>query len=85
MANKIKNSEKIKARTIINVLDFMEHGKSEDRKKALENLSEFAKFYNIPLRRKAFIPDLKIHLREFILNEKGYMFAIPNLYNSLQN
>lgn len=85
MTKKLINPEPIKARIIIHVLDLIERGKPEDKKKALEELSEFASFYKIPLRHKALVADLKQHLREFILNEKGYISTISNLFNSLSN
>lgn len=85
MNNSIGYYHNLKCRIIINVLDYIEHNKQEDRKEALEKLSEFSKFYNVPLRRKALIPELKLHLRQFILNHDGYNNTIVNLYNSLQN
>jgi hypothetical protein len=84
--NKSKNnSERIKSQIIIHVLDFIEHGEKEYRKQATEKIHEFAKFYTVPLKRKAMNPEIKEHLRKFILNIEGYMTTIPNLYNSLNN
>lgn len=75
----------IKSRIIVHVLDFLDTKEPEHKKKALEELSEYAKFYRVPLRRQVVSLDLKKTLRKFILNREGYITTLPNLYNSLNN
>ena len=76
-------AEQCKSLVIIHCLDFLEIKVKEDKIEAIKHLKEFAKFYNIPLKRKLIKPDLKKSLRKFILNHEGYIETIPNLYNSL--
>ena len=85
MKNKIKYFQVVKENTIVCVLDFLDIKNPKYKDKAINLLIEFAKHYNIPLKRKDGIPKIKIHLRQFILNDEGYMITISNLYNSLKN
>lgn len=85
MKNKVKYFEVIKANIIVCVLDYLDVKNTKYKDKAIELLAEFATFYNYPLKRKDGLPKIKIHLRDFILNDKGYMITISNLYNSLKN
>lgn len=72
-----------KEQIIVHLLDYIENNDEEEKKQAIEKLIAFAKFYKISLKRKKIFPNVKIHLREFILNKTGYLITILNLYNSL--
>ena len=80
---KTSAARQLKSEIIVNLLDFLEYNDNEKKKEAIEKLHEFAKFYKIPLRRKAIASDNKKYLKKFILNLEGYIETIPNLYNSL--
>lgn len=67
---------------IVSIFDFMETKATIHRDKAVSLLSDFAKFYGIPLKKVAKI-DLKRAFRSFVLNEQGYITTINQLYYSL--
>lgn len=85
MKDKTKYYQDLKDIIIVCVLDYLDVKNFKYKEAAIKQLTEFAKFYNVPLRHKAGLPKIKIHLREFILNDTGNMYSIPNLYNSLKN
>ena len=70
---------------IVILMEYLEDNERAKVKLAIEELSKYAKFYKIPLRKKAVAPNVKKHLKEFILNNEGYITTIANLYNSLCN
>ena len=74
-----------KAEVIVHVLDYIDNKDEKAKKSAIEKLTAYAKFYNLSPRKNLNTPKVKQHLREFILNKKGYMNTIPNLFNSLHN
>lgn len=53
------------------------------KQQAIEKLTDYAKFYQVSLRRKPGRFDLKTVLKKWILNREGYNETIPNLYNAL--
>jgi Mor family transcriptional regulator len=75
----------LKSVIIVAILDLIDSDNSDKKKEVIEKLSEYAKEFKIPLRRKATVSNVKKHLREFILNREGYIVTIPNLFNSLTN
>lgn len=85
MKNKTKYFQVVKDNIVVAVIDFLDIRNPKYKDLAISLLAEFAKHYNIPLKRKDGLPKIKIHLREFILNDKGYMTTIINLFNSLKN
>lgn len=75
--------KQIKAEIIVHVLDFIDEGKAQEKLQAIEKLKEYAKFYSISLYRKDCTPNIKLHLRQFVLNKEGYIITVKNLFNSL--
>ncbi len=75
----------LKSKIIVHILNYFDDNDALEKKLAIENLEIFARFYNFKLRRQISNPDVKQHLRDFILNYTGYISTIQNLYNSLYN
>lgn len=80
---KTSNRKDVKPEIIVHVLDYIETNDKEAKIQAIEKLSDYAKRFNIPLRLNASEANIKLHLKEFILNHKGYNTTIHNLFNSL--
>ena len=79
----IKDSEKIKAKIIVIINDYLETQDENDRISAINELKIFAKFYTVPLKYKIIQKNLETTLQEFILNDKGYNTTIIELYSIL--
>ena len=76
--------DKTKERIIADVLIYLDDlGNLESKGMAKNNLLLFAKQYNVKIVRKVF-RDKKKALIDFILNERGYIDSVNNLYNALQ-
>lgn len=86
MKSKLSPSTQLKEQIIVNVLDYIDNNNDHTKHLAIDKLRELAKLYGgLDLRVRSFDPDNKLYLREFILNNKGYIKTIPDLFNSLHN
>lgn len=73
----------IRNELIIYVFDYMKD-KTNNRAKdaAIEHLKTLSANYKAVLKRRR-IPNLENAWREFVLNKKGFLVTIPDLYNAL--
>ena len=72
----------MKDEIIYNIFEYLETKESSFKNKALELLTNFAKYYHVPIKKQP-EKDLKSCFKAFILNGKGYNVTINNLYNAL--
>ena len=75
--------DNIKERIIADTLIYLDQNDMEAKGMAKSNLLSFAKKYNVKIVRKVF-RNKKKALIDFILNSRGYVESINNLYNALQ-
>ena len=85
MKDKSKYYHDVKNKIIVHILNFLDIKNPKYKDKAIELLTEYAKFRNVPLKRKDGLPKIKIHLGQFIINNEGYNTTINNIFNSLKN
>ena len=81
MSNRIQLKDEI----IVHVLNFIEEREQIEKVKAARKLIELAKRYRLKPSQKPIASDNMKYLKEFIINAKGYVITISNLYNSLLN
>ena len=75
----------IKDKIIVSTLRFIEYKYASDKEAAVDHLRVLSKIYAANLKAKpSKLAPLRA-LREFVINESGYMVTIPSLFNSLSN
>lgn len=82
---KLSRVQQVKAEIIVHCLDYIDNNSEEDRKQAIQKLTDYAKFYRISVRKKVGRTNIRVNLRKFILNKQGYIETISPLYNGLMN
>jgi len=76
------NENKCKNNIIYNVLIFKRTKNEYALSNAKKEIEILAKYYRLSLRKKQ-VSDIDIALEEFVINNKGYVDTIINLYNAL--
>ena len=76
------NEFKCKNNIIYNVLLFKRTKNEYALSNAKKEIEALAKYYRLSLR-KQFNIDIDIALEEFVINNKGYVTTIINLYSAL--
>ena len=74
--------DSVKGKIIIECMDFIESGNPIHKIKANKLLKVMINYYTVVVNNQG-RKDLKISLREFILNENGYNLSLRNLHASL--